>query len=40
MNAFERLPERDESISISQWKFTVLAADSRAIRLLKVEKKD
>lgn len=38
MNAFERMPERDEHIAIEQWTFTVLAADSRAIRLLKVEK--
>lgn len=37
MNAFERLPERDEQIEIGRLKFTVLAADSRAIRLLKVE---
>lgn len=39
MNAFERLPERDEQISIGKLRFTVLAADSRAIRLLKVERK-
>jgi magnesium and cobalt transporter len=38
MNAFERLPERDEHIDVERWRFTVLAADSRAIRLLKVEK--
>ena len=38
MNAFERLPERDEHIDIERWRFTVLAADSRAIRMLKVEK--
>jgi magnesium and cobalt transporter len=37
MNAFERLPEREEQIEIGGLKFTVLAADSRAIRLLKVE---
>lgn len=37
MNAFERLPERDEEIVLGNLKFTVLAADSRAIRLLKVE---
>lgn len=37
MNAFERLPERDEHIDIERWRFTVLAADSRAIRLLKVD---
>ncbi|MDP2227465.1 MAG: transporter associated domain-containing protein [Moraxellaceae bacterium] len=40
MNAFERLPERDEQIQVDQWLFTVLAADRRAIRLLKVEKKN
>jgi magnesium and cobalt transporter len=40
MNAFERLPERDEEITIGDWCFTVLAADSRAIRLLKVQKKN
>jgi len=38
MNAFERLPERDEHIDIERWRFTVFAADSRAIRMLKVEK--
>lgn len=38
MNAFERLPENNESIAIGDWLFTVLAADSRAIRMLKVEK--
>ena len=39
MNAFERLPGRDETVAIGPWLFTVLAADSRAIRLLKVQKK-
>lgn len=39
MNAFERLPARDESIDIDAWQFTILAADSRAIRLLKVVRK-
>lgn len=39
MNAFERLPERDEQIEIDDWTFTVLAADRRAIRQLKVQKK-
>lgn len=39
MNAFEHMPERDENIIVGAWSFTVLAADSRAIRLLKVEKK-
>ena len=38
MNAFERLPERGESIVIKHLKFTVLSTDSRAMRLLKVEK--
>lgn len=38
MNAFERLPERDEHIDIERWRFTVLAADNRAIRMLKVER--
>ncbi len=39
MSAFERLPERDESIDVDGWVFTVLAADSRAIRLLRAQKK-
>lgn len=38
MNAFERLPERDEKIVIDRWEFTVLSADRRAIRQLKVQK--
>jgi magnesium and cobalt transporter len=38
MNAFERLPERDEHIDIERWRFTVLAADNRAIRMLKVDR--
>jgi magnesium and cobalt transporter len=38
MNAFERLPEREEHIDVERWRFTVLAADSRAIRMLKVER--
>jgi magnesium and cobalt transporter len=38
MNAFERLPERDEKIVIDHWEFTVLAADRRVIRQLKVQK--
>lgn len=37
INGFERLPEKDESIVLARWKFTILAADSRTIRLLKVE---
>lgn len=40
MNAFERLPERDEHIDIQRWRFTIMAADSRAIRVLKVETLD
>lgn len=38
MNAFERLPERDEKIVIDHWEFTVLAADRRVIRQLNVKK--
>lgn len=38
MNAFERLPEREEQIRIEDFNFTVLAADSRTIRLLKVQR--
>ena len=37
LNAFERLPEKDEQIELERWRFTILAADSRTIRLLKVE---
>lgn len=37
INGFERLPEKDEQIVLEHWKFTILAADSRTIRLLKVE---
>mgnify|MGYP006049566531 FL=1 len=37
INGFERLPEKDEQIVLERWKFTILAADSRTIRLLKVE---
>ncbi|WP_022954850.1 HlyC/CorC family transporter [Perlucidibaca piscinae] len=37
LNAFERLPEKDESIELERWRITVLAADSRSLRLLKVE---
>ena len=37
INGFERLPEKDEQIMLERWKFTILAADSRTIRLLKVE---
>ncbi len=38
MNAFERLPERDEKIVIDHWEFTVLSADRRVIRQLNVRK--
>lgn len=38
MNAFERLPEREEQIRIEDYHFTILAADSRTIRLLKVQR--
>lgn len=37
LDAFERLPEKDEQIDIGRFRFTVLAADSRSLRLLKVE---
>ena len=37
INGFERLPEKDEQIVLERWKFTILAADSHTIRLLKVE---
>lgn len=37
LNAFERLPEKDEQIDIDRWRFTVLAADQRSLRMLKVE---
>ena len=33
---FGRLPKRDESVNIGKYHFTVLNADNRAIRLLKV----
>ncbi len=39
LNAFERLPEKDEQIELERWRFTILAADSRTIRMLKVEPK-
>lgn len=39
LNGFERLPEKDEQIELERWRFTILAADSRTIRLLKVEAK-
>ena len=32
------IPERDESVSIGEYKFTVLNADSRQLRLLKVSR--
>lgn len=36
LSHFGRLPKRDESVSIGKYHFTVLNADNRAIRLLKV----
>jgi magnesium and cobalt transporter len=39
MSAFERLPQVDETLTIGALTFTILAADTRTIRLLKVEKK-
>ena len=37
LNAFERLPEQGEVIELDRWRFSVLQADNRTIRLLKVE---
>jgi len=37
LDAFERLPEKDDQIELGKLRFTVLAADSRSLRLLKVE---
>lgn len=37
LDAFERLPEKDDQIEVGKLRFTVLAADSRSLRLLKVE---
>ena len=39
LNAFERLPETGEQIELERWRFTILAADSRTIRLLRVERR-
>ncbi|MCK0537290.1 HlyC/CorC family transporter [Alcanivorax quisquiliarum] len=36
MQQFGRLPERDESVTIGDFSFTVLSADARTIRLLRV----
>jgi magnesium and cobalt transporter len=36
LGQFGRLPKRDESVNIGKYNFTVLNADNRAIRLLKV----
>jgi len=36
LSQFGRLPKRDESVNIGKYNFTVLNADNRAIRLLKV----
>ncbi len=38
LSEFERLPTINESINIGPYRFTVLAADARMIRVLKVEK--
>src|SRR3990167_120137 len=36
LGQFGRLPKRDESVNIGKYNFTILNADNRAIRLLKV----
>ena len=38
LNKFGRLPSRDESVVINDFKFTVQRADSRRLYILKVEK--
>ncbi|MCB1948874.1 MAG: CBS domain-containing protein [Burkholderiales bacterium] len=38
LSKFGRLPSRDESVIIGNFKFTVLRADSRRLHILKVEK--
>lgn len=38
LNKFGRLPIRDESVTIDNFKFTVQRADSRRLHMLKVEK--
>ncbi len=38
LSKFGRLPSRDESIVIDDFRFTVLSADSRRLYILKVEK--
>lgn len=38
LNKFGRLPSRDESVDIDDFKFTVQRADSRRLYILKVEK--
>ncbi|MCB1318357.1 MAG: hypothetical protein KDK27_20465, partial [Leptospiraceae bacterium] len=38
LSKFGRLPIRDESVIIGNFKFTVLRADSRRLHILKVEK--
>lgn len=37
LNAFERLPEQGESVTLKHWHFTILEADGRAIKLIQVE---
>jgi len=38
LNKFGRLPSRDESVVIDNFKFTVLSADSRRLYILKMER--
>jgi magnesium and cobalt transporter len=38
LNKFGRLPTRNESVVIDDFKFTVLSADSRRLYMLKAEK--
>ena len=38
LSEFERMPTINESITISPYRFTVMAADARMIRVLRVEK--
>lgn len=37
LNAFERLPEKGEAVTLEKWHFTVLESDGRSIKLLQVE---
>ncbi len=38
LNKFGRLPKRDESVVVDNFKFTIQRADSRRLHMLKVEK--